>query len=190
MLDVASHQPVEIGDLVDVLELVEDDERPVAAAFLQPQRKREQRMEGRQRSELRVELQPRADAERTEREADAGLLQEVLDPRSNRALQLPGVRALEPDRDVGQGDDPIEIDEDGNQPLPLLALLQRPSEQARLAVLARCVETHVVASHDTAKQLLRLAVSIDDVLRRHRAGVHEGIHIADHDRPRDYQIVV
>ena len=72
-----------VGALVDVLELVEDDERPIGTAVgVQPQRRSEgeQRAEGPQRSELGVELQPRAVAERTEREADAARGSSILEP--------------------------------------------------------------------------------------------------------------
>jgi hypothetical protein len=46
VLDVAADQPVEIGHLVDVLELVERDQRAVAPALLEPQRQVEERVQG------------------------------------------------------------------------------------------------------------------------------------------------
>ena len=94
-----------------------DDERAVAAALLEAQRQVEQRVERRQRVGLRVELEPRADPEGAEREAEARALQELLDPRANLPLQLPGVGALEPDGDVGEREDAVEVDEDRDQPL-------------------------------------------------------------------------
>jgi hypothetical protein len=68
---------------VDVLELVERDEGPVASALLEPKRQIEQRMQRRQWIGFRVELQPGADAVGTEREADARLLEEILDLRAS-----------------------------------------------------------------------------------------------------------
>ena len=72
-------RPSRSGDLVDVLELVERDEGPEAAARLEPQRQVEQRVEGRERVALRVELELRADPVGAEREAEPRLLEEVLD---------------------------------------------------------------------------------------------------------------
>jgi hypothetical protein len=86
VLDVAADQAVEVGDLVDVLELVQGDEGAVAAAFLEPKRQVEQRVQRRQRIALRVELQLGADPVGAQRQADARLLQEVLELGAQRAL--------------------------------------------------------------------------------------------------------
>ena len=79
-LDVAAQERVHLLHLRDVLELVEHDQRAEAAALLEPQRQVEQRVQRRQRVGARVDLQPGADPERAERQAEAGALQELLDP--------------------------------------------------------------------------------------------------------------
>ena len=119
---MTADQPVQVGDLVDVLELVEGDERAIATALVEPQRQVEERVQRRQRICLRVELQLRADAVCPQREADACPLEEALDLGAKRPLQMPGVGALEPDSDVRQRGDSIEIDEDRDQAFSLLAV--------------------------------------------------------------------
>ena len=69
MLDVASQEPVETVDPADVLELVERDQRPVAARGLEPERQLQQGVERRQRVLHRLELELRADPEGAERQA-------------------------------------------------------------------------------------------------------------------------
>ena len=84
VLDVAAQQAVEAVDATDVLELVEGDERAVATRRLEARRQVEQRVQRRQRVAGRLELEPRADPERPEREPDPGSLEERLDtPRSS-----------------------------------------------------------------------------------------------------------
>ena len=85
---MATQQPVEIGNLRHVLELVERNERAVPAALVEALRQIEQSVERGQGVDLaRVELELRADAEGAEREAEAGPLQELLDLRLERPLQ-------------------------------------------------------------------------------------------------------
>jgi hypothetical protein len=85
---VASQQPVEIGNLRDVLEFVERDERAIPAALVEPERKVEQCMERRQGVDVAwIELELRADPERAEREPEPGALEELFDLRLDRALQ-------------------------------------------------------------------------------------------------------
>ena len=127
--------PSRSADLGDVLELVERDERSIRPALLEAQRQVEQGVERRERIDLRPELELRADPVGAEREPDAGLLKEVLDPAPDRALQLPRVRALEADRDVRDRRHAIQVDEDRDQRF-LLAVAQRPPQQAGLPVLA------------------------------------------------------
>ena len=115
MLDVASQQPVEVGDLRDVLELVQRDERPVAAALLQSKRQVEKRVQSRQRVDLLPDLELRADAECAEREAEVRLLQEVLDLVPQRALEGLRVGALEADGHVRDRDHAVEVDDDRDQ---------------------------------------------------------------------------
>jgi hypothetical protein len=65
---VAADQSVEVGNLVHVLELVERDERAVAAALLEPKREVEERVQRRQGSNLvsswSLALIPNAPSER------------------------------------------------------------------------------------------------------------------------------
>jgi hypothetical protein len=49
-------------------------------------------------------------------------LEEALDLGAKRPLQMPRVGALEPDSDVRQRGDSIEIDEDRDQAFSLLAV--------------------------------------------------------------------
>ena len=86
MLDMTSDDPVEIGDLVDVLELVERDVGPVAAALLQRERKVKKRVERGQWFGFRIDLDLRADSKRTKRKTEARLLEEVFDRLANRFL--------------------------------------------------------------------------------------------------------
>ena len=109
-------------------------------------------------SRARVELQPGADPERAEREPEAGALEELLDPRARLALQLPRVGALEADRDVGDREDAVEVDEDRDHPLLPLAVAEHAPQQARLAVLPRRVEAHVVAA-DRGRRAARVVSS-------------------------------
>ena len=92
------------------------------------------------------------------------------------------VGALEPDRHVGDRVDPVEVDEDRDEPLLLLAVAQRPLQQARLPVLARRVEAHVVAADRVLQQLVGLPVPIEDVLGRDRPRVDERVDVGDHVR--------
>jgi len=79
VLDVAPQESVEALDAADVVKLVEDDERAVAAGRVEAQRQLEQRVERRERIARGLELEPRADPERTEEETDPRSLQEALD---------------------------------------------------------------------------------------------------------------
>jgi hypothetical protein len=114
VLDMAAKQAVEIGHFFDVLELVERDERAVATALLETQGQIQQRVERRQGVDPRVELQSRADSVGAERQPDAAPLEEALDLRPQRSLELPRVGALEADGDVGDRGCTVEIDEDGD----------------------------------------------------------------------------
>ena len=67
--------------------------------------------------------------------------------------------ALEPDRDVRDGRDPVQVDEHRDEPLVALAVVQRPLEQARLPVLARGVEPDVVAADGVPEELPHLVVA-------------------------------
>ena len=137
-------------------------------------------MERRQRIRARLELELHADAERGQREAEAGSLQELLDPRPDTAAQLRRVRALQPDGDVRQGQDAEEIDEDRDHSLAAFRLLQHAAQQARLAVLARRVEPDVVPADRRAQQLGRLVVPVDQVFRWDRPRVDERVGVGDH----------
>ena len=172
---MAADEAVEIGNLVHVLKLVQRDEGAVAPALLEPERQVEQRMEGRERIGLRVELEAGADAEGAEREADPGPLEELFDARAERALQVLRVRALEPHRDVGDRGDAVEVDVDRDQPFALLAVAERPLQQARLPVLARREEADEVAADDVLQQLVGFGVAVDDVLGTERVRVDERV---------------
>ena len=104
-------------------------------------------------------------------------------------LQLPRVGALEADRDVGDREDAVEVDHDRDQALLPLAVAEHAPEQARLAVLARRVEPHVVPADRRREQPLRLLVAVDDVVRRERARVDEGVDVRDHGAEPAYHSV-
>ena len=187
VLDVAAQKTVEVGHLLDVLELVEGDQRAVAAALLEPQRQVEQRVQGGSGSAFGSSWM-RALIPATPSESPIPVRCRNWSTRAaDRALQVPRVGALEPHRDVGQRDDPVEVDEHRHQPLLPLAVSERALEQARLAVLARRVEPHVVAPDGVDEQLAGLALAVDDVVRRERMGVDERVDVGDHLRLTDYQ---
>ena len=146
MLDVTPEEAVEAVDAADVLELVEDDERAVPTRCLEAQRQVEQGVERGQRIARRVELEPRADPERAERKPDARALEERLDAPAQLAAEVLRIGALEPHGHVRDRRHPVEVDEDADQALAALPVVESPSEQARLAVLARRVEPDVVAA--------------------------------------------
>jgi hypothetical protein len=87
---VTAEQGVELGDLSDVLELVERDERAEAPGLLESQREVEQRMECGQRVGARLELKLGADAERAQREAKTGPLE-----NSSTLLRMAPLSCLE-----------------------------------------------------------------------------------------------
>ena len=180
VLDVAAEEAVEAVDATDVLELVEGDERAVAAGCLETERQLEQRVQGGERILHRLELELRADAERAERQADPRSLQERLDASPELALQLLRVCALEPDRDVADRRDAVEVDEHGHEPFGALAVVQRALEEARLAVLPGRVEPDVVAADGVPEELPHLVLAIDDVLGGNRSRVDERIDVHDH----------
>ena len=169
VLDVAAQEAVQAVDATDVLELVERDEGAIATRRLEARRQVEERVQRRQRVAGRLELEPRADPERPQREPDPGSLEERLDTPPELALQVLRVRALEPDRHVGDGGDAVQVDEHRNEPFASLAVVERPLEQARLAVLAGRVQSDVVATDDVAEELAHLFLAVDDILGRHRA---------------------
>ena len=183
-LDVAPEDPVERRHLAHVLELVERDQRPEAAGFLEPQRQVEQRVQRRQRVGLGFQLKPRADPERAEREPKARLLEELLDAAPDRAPQLLRVCTLEADGHIGERDDAVQVNEHRHEPLLLLAVRENSPEQARLAVLARRVEPDVVAADRVLQQVLRLLVAVDDLLGRDRPRVDERVDVGDHGSRR------
>ena len=184
VLDVAANQPVEIGHLVDVLELVERDQRAVAPALLEPQRQVEERVQSGQRVGLRVELDAGADPVHAEREPDAGALQELVDARPHRALQVARVGPFEPNGHVGDRGDPVEVDEHRDQPLLPLAVGEHPAQQARLAVLPRRIEPDVVAADRVREQRAGLVVPVDDLVGRERMRVDEGVDVRQHSSNR------
>jgi hypothetical protein len=147
-------------------------------------------MQRRQGVGLGVDSQLRADAVGAEREADAGLLEEVLHLGPERAFQVLRVGTLETDGDVGDRGDAIQVDEHGDQVLLLLPVAKRAPQQTRLAVLARGEQADVVAADDVAQELLRFFVPVDDVLGENRVGVDERVDVGDHGCPRDYQTAV
>src|SRR5207344_2352031 len=67
-----------------------------------------------------------------------------------------------------------------DEALALLAVREGAPDQARLAVLARGVEPYVVAADRVLQQLLSLVIAVDDLLRRDRARVDEGIDVRNH----------
>src|SRR5207237_3252183 len=99
----------------------------------------------------------------------------------DRALEMPRVRALEPDRDVGDRDDPVEVDADRDQALVALAVAKDAVEKTRLAVLPRRVEADVVAADGVLEQPGGLGVAVEAVLGRDRSGVDEGVDVRDHE---------
>ena len=116
-------------------------------------------------------------------------MQEVLDPGAHRALEMPGVRALEADRDVGDREDAVQVDEHRDQALVALGVPEHAVEEAGLAVLPRRVEPHVVAADRFREQLGGLGVTIEDVLRGDRARVDEGVDVRDHRMAPSYHVV-
>ena len=188
-LDVTPQDGVHLLDLRDVLELVEHDQGAEAAALLEAERQIEQRVQRGEGVGPRAQLQPRADPERAEREAEPGALQELLDPRTRLPLQLPRVRALEPDCDVGHREDAVEVDQDRDHPFLALGVAQHAPEQAGLAVLPRRVEPHVVPADGGGEQALRLLVAVDHVVGRDRVGVDEGVDVGDHGAEESYRMV-
>jgi len=115
-----------------------------------------------------IELEPGADPERSEREADARSLQERLDAGAELALQLLRIGALEPHGHVRDRGDAVEVDEDGDEALLALPVVQRLLEEARLPVLPRRVEADVMAADGVVEEAAHLGLAIDDVLRRDR----------------------
>ena len=115
-----------------------------------------------------------ADAVGAERQAEPGPLEQLVDTGAERALELAGVRALEADGDVGDGHDAVEVDEDRDEALLLLAVAERALEQARLAVFPRREQTDVVSADGGTEELVRLLVAVEQLLRRDRARVNEG----------------
>ncbi len=142
-----------------------------------------------QRIGARIDLEPGADPERAERETEPGALQELLDPAAHLALQLPRVGALEADRDVGDREDAVEVDEDRDQALLPLAVAEDTAQQARLAVLPRRVEAHVVPSDRGGQESHRLVVPVDDVVGRERMRVDERVDVRDHGANKAYHSV-
>src|SRR5262249_36124039 len=128
----------------------------------------------------RVELDPGADPERPEREAEAGALEELLDPGADRALQVPRVGPLEADRDVGDREHAVEVDRDGDEPLVALRIAEHAVQEARLPILAGGVESDVVPADRLLEQLGGLGIAVEDVLGRNRARVDEGVDVGDH----------
>ena len=104
--------------------------------------------------------------------------------RSTRAriapFEMARVGTLEPDRHVGERDDAIQVDPDRDEALLTLAVPERPLQQARLAVLARRVEAHVVAADGVREQRPRLALPVDDVVGRDRVRVDERVDVREH----------
>ena len=184
VLDVAAQDRVRGLHLAEILELVERDQRAVAAVLLEAQRQVEQRVQRGQRVGARLELELHADPERREREAEAGSLQELLDSRADAAAKLRRVCALEPDGDVRKGQDAEEVDEDRDHPLAAFRLLEHAPQQARLPVLPWRVQPDVVPADGRAQQLGRLRVPVDQVLGRDRPRVDERIGVGDHRAPR------
>src|SRR5205085_10746283 len=137
----------------------------------------------------RIELELRADAESAEREAETRALQERLDLRLERTLQRVRVRPLEPDRDVGDRDDPVEVDDDRDQALPPLPVPQRTLEEAGLAVLPWRVQADEMAADDLGEELFRLLVPVDHVLGIDRVRVDERVDVGDHRMATAYQEV-
>ena len=132
----------------------------------------------------RVELELRADPERAEREAEPGALEELVDARPDRALELLRVGALDPHGDVGDREHAVEVDHDRDQPLLALAVAEHAPEQARLAELARRVEPDVVAADRLPEQLRGLLVAVDDLVGRDRPRVDERVDVGDHGPER------
>ena len=186
---MAAQDGVHLLDLRDVLELVEHDQGAEPTALLEAERQVEQRVQRREGVGPGAQLQPRADPERAEREAEPGALQELLDPRARLPLQLPRVRALEPDRDVRHREHAVEVDEDRDHPLLALRVPEHAAEQARLAVLPRRVEPDEVAADRRGEQPLRLVVAVDHVVGRDRVGVDEGVDVGDHGAEASYRMV-
>ena len=184
MLDVAADEAVEVRDLADVLELVERHVGAVPAALLESKRQVEQCMQRRQRIDLRIELELRADPVGAERDADARLLEKVLDLGADGALQLLRVGALEAKRHIGDRGHAVQVDEDRDQALLGLPVAKRALEEARLAVLPRRVEPDEVAADGVPEQLLRLAVAVDDLLGGDGMRVDERIDVGDHSPSR------
>ena len=91
----------------------------------------------------------------------------------NHGLSL--ARPLEPDRDVRNRGDAVQVDDDRDQPLSLLAIAQRAHQQACLAVFAGCEQAHVVSADGVLEQRLGLAVPVDDVLGSERVRVDERV---------------
>jgi hypothetical protein len=133
-----------------------------------------------QRIAPRVELEARADPERAEGEADARALEERLDASAQLAAEVPRVGPLEPHGHVRDRGHAVEVDQHADQALAAAAVVERPGEQARLAVLARGVEPDVVAADGAAQELGDLLVAVDDVLGRNGARVDERIDVLDH----------
>ena len=182
MLDVAAQEGVHLLHLGNVLELVEDDHRARAAAVRDADREVEQRVEGGERVDLRVDLELRAHAVGAEREPEPRALEEFLDPRAQLALELSRVRPLDPHGHVRDREHAVQIDQNRDQALAALAVPQHSPEQARLAVFARCHETDEVAADGPLQQLVRFLVPVDHLVGRDRTRVHEGVDVGNHCR--------
>ena len=141
-------------------------------------------MQRRQRIDLRIQLELRADPIGAERDADSRLLEKVLDLGADGALQLLRVGALEAKRHIGDRGHAVQIDKDRDEAFFGLPVAKRTLEQARLAVLPRRVEPDEVAADGIPEELLRLAVAVDDVLGGDGMGVDERIDVGDHSPGR------
>jgi hypothetical protein len=129
-------------------------------------------------------LDPGADPERAERETDPRALEEGVDGLAERTFQVARVGPLDPDRDIRDGENAIEIDHHRDETLLALAVVEHASQQTRLPELARRVQANVVTAYCPGQELLRLLVPVDDVRRRNRTRVEERVGVRDHGEHR------
>ena len=103
------------------------------------------------------------------------------EPGRDLAVELSRVGALDPGADVGEREDPEEVDVDG-VPALLRERLAEPVQQRGLAVAPRCQQAAVVTAHRRRDEARDLRVAVDQLGGRHRLAIAEWVHLPAEDR--------
>ena len=168
------------GHLAEILELVERDQRAVAAVFLEAQRQVEQCMQRRQRVGARLELELHADPERHKRETEAGSLLELLDPRADAAAKLR--RKARSSRTAMSARDRTPNRSTRIATIPSLRSASWSTRRSKLVLpyFRGRVEPNVVSADGARSNSAASRVPVDQVLGRDRPRVDERVGVGDH----------